>query len=280
MYRDNENTIVEGVKNRLKENNINIRSNAKHDSIVALEYVLTISPEWWKETKEIYSDESALGVLAKFVSERHGENNIVSAAYHFDETTPHVHVVCTPIEDKTITYRNRHGAFTKTKATLRASDYTNFKQQYRDLQTDYHEYVNDWSKERFNIEITRGIDAREQKRKYIQSTIQEIGVIQKETIALTAEIKKAAIDLKNGIINASQANQVGRETSNSILENSNKVMDKVETIKKTKGELAKAREQNKGENWKKNRHNGIENKTNKTSTPILKMKNKAPQCPA
>lgn len=71
----------------------------RRDAVRSLEFVLTASPEWFVSNHERTEEylESAVG----WVKDELGEENVVSAVIHYDETTPHVHVHAVPLVEET-----------------------------------------------------------------------------------------------------------------------------------------------------------------------------------
>lgn len=69
----------------------------RKNAVLGIEYLITASPEAFKTKKEWldYFDKSL-----KWLRERHGRNNMLAAAVHFDETTPHQVVYVLPRDDK------------------------------------------------------------------------------------------------------------------------------------------------------------------------------------
>ena len=68
----------------------------RKDSVMMVETLITASPEFMKqlppeEQKEYFS------MALDFISERVGEQNILSAVVHMDERTPHMHLCFVPI---------------------------------------------------------------------------------------------------------------------------------------------------------------------------------------
>lgn len=65
----------------------------------ALEYVISASPEFFENaTEEKKSDYFRKSL--EYLKSRHGNENVISAVIHNDETTPHMHVVVVPVKDK------------------------------------------------------------------------------------------------------------------------------------------------------------------------------------
>lgn len=127
-----------------------IRSN----SIIMCEMIFTSDKEFFeqigmKETKR-YFEESY-----KFICnyKNLGEKNIISAVVHFDETTPHMHLIYIPV----IHTKDKEG---KEIDKVCSRDSWKGRDSYRNLQNAFHEYIT--SK---GFELQRGLLAEEAKRK-------------------------------------------------------------------------------------------------------------------
>tara|TARA_R110002050_G_C8955405_1_gene513699 strand:- start:4483 stop:5295 length:813 start_codon:yes stop_codon:yes gene_type:complete len=174
-----EGSLMKSIQKRIDETKAVKRKN----SIIALEYIVALSPDVKKKMYEPeygYDKIAILQELKQFVEDKHGAENVLSVDYHLDESNPHAHIIVVPIKEKTTNYKNRFGTTTKTQNRLAARDFIGTKEKLRELQTDFFNHVNDFSlkkafKERYGVEFFRGADARTSKRKYIKETIREIG---------------------------------------------------------------------------------------------------------
>ena len=119
-----------------------------------VETLITASPEFMKqlppeEQKEYFS------MALDFISERVGEQNILSAVVHMDERTPHMHLCFVPI-----TPDNKLSA----KAIL------GNQKSLSEWQTAYHERMS----ARWN-QLERGQSSMETKRKHIPTWLYKLG---------------------------------------------------------------------------------------------------------
>lgn len=78
-----------------------IREKGNNASVKAIEFVISASPEFFKgrsrkEISEYFSDNIDI-LRTHFFKE---EGSLVSMAMHYDETTPHIHVIFVPIVKK------------------------------------------------------------------------------------------------------------------------------------------------------------------------------------
>lgn len=105
--RKSENKILVGgdsnllhqmVNNRIEEGMTHEKAKVRKDSVRAIEFVLTASPEWFQKASpqklEQWQDANV-----EWLKNKYGEKNLVSAVLHMDETTPHIHAHIVPITD-------------------------------------------------------------------------------------------------------------------------------------------------------------------------------------
>ncbi|HPY53950.1 MAG TPA: MobV family relaxase, partial [Treponemataceae bacterium] len=99
-----ENKLIAGVESAKVPEIINSRiteieerqgKKTRKDAVVGIEVLMTASPEWFagKEEWQIkaWSERSV-----EWAKKHFGENNIISAVLHRDESTPHIHLVAFP----------------------------------------------------------------------------------------------------------------------------------------------------------------------------------------
>lgn len=70
----------------------------RKNAVLALEYVLTASPDFFSETPQAEWRKYLLGQLT-MLQEYYRESNVVSAVLHLDEKTPHLAVMIVPLVD-------------------------------------------------------------------------------------------------------------------------------------------------------------------------------------
>lgn len=184
--------LKKAIESRFKKKSINPRKN----SVVALEYVLAISPDAVKDIEKTYVYNVALDRLAQFIEKKHGKENVIAKSFHFDESNPHVHVIVTPIKEKTVKWKNKNGVGEKTENRLSARDYTGNKHLLRNLQSDFHRHCESMpfaktTKHKFK----RGIAKRERLalgfEEYDTRTNAELGKVKNEIKEIKSEIQNA-----------------------------------------------------------------------------------------
>lgn len=118
----------------------------RSNSTVMVETLVTASPEFMtamppEEQREFFA------YAFRFMAEKVGEKNIISAVVHMDEKTPHMHLSFCPItEDKRLSAKTILGN----------------QAQLSKWQTQFHEHMS----ARWNV-LERGISSMETKRKHI-----------------------------------------------------------------------------------------------------------------
>jgi hypothetical protein len=85
------NSCFEAIKNSIPEKR---RKNA----VLTIEHLITASPDWsgWNTEKEKEFFDKSL----EFVKQKYGSENVIAHSIHRDETTPHLIVYVTPIDEK------------------------------------------------------------------------------------------------------------------------------------------------------------------------------------
>jgi hypothetical protein len=93
----------------------------RDNTVKAIEYVMTASPEWWKTA----SRDERNGYLKKcrsWLEEKHGRGCIAAEWLHMDEASPHLHAIVVPLFE----------------GVLNAKHFLGGKKVCSELQTDFH----------------------------------------------------------------------------------------------------------------------------------------------
>lgn len=123
----------------------------RKDAVLAVEYMMTASPEWWKKASP--EDQAKFFERSReWLTEKYGKDNVLLTTIHRDETTPHMAAYVVPINDK---------------GKLSAYSFTGQRQQLRDDQTGFAEKMKD-------LGLERGIEGSKAKHKSIQQFYKEI----------------------------------------------------------------------------------------------------------
>lgn len=150
-YKGEKHHIIEiATQRRIKEKNKTYSrfykdktegQTIRKDAVKAVEVLLgftngAIAPEQLKEWA---------GDCYRFLCRTFGAENLYSCYLHLDESTPHIHALVIPIDDK---------------GKLSAAHYLNGRDKMRELQTAYYEQVG------INYGLERGKDKRESKARH------------------------------------------------------------------------------------------------------------------
>ena len=131
--KENETTYIQEFDRIKKE--YDLKGNLRKNSIIMCQMMITSDNEFFKkigleETKRYFIESYNFVCNYKNL----GERNIISAAVHLDETTPHMHLVFIPV----IHTKDEQGnAIDK----ICARDFWRGRDSYRKLQNDFHKYV-------------------------------------------------------------------------------------------------------------------------------------------
>jgi hypothetical protein len=100
----------------------------RKDAVLAVEYVLTASPDWWKTSSQ--ADQAKFFNQAhKWLADKYGADRIVTASIHRDETSPHMTAFVVPLtKDGRLSAKE----FIGNKAKM-VADQTAFAAAVRDL---------------------------------------------------------------------------------------------------------------------------------------------------
>lgn len=134
----------------------------KKENVLAVDLMITTSPEYWgnwqqrlgtpefEEELKIWYD-----FQLKILEDTYGKDAVKIAVLHLDETTPHLHVIVTPEEEKEVTFKNRYGITKKTKTIL------NNNRWNPDFYQKFYNTFCEKNKEKFGLE--RGKENNEVK---------------------------------------------------------------------------------------------------------------------
>ena len=193
----NENNIVYQKEIDLKiKDRYKGKKSIRKDAVLNIECLITSDKEFFdrigaEETKRYFEE------AYNFIKNKFGEENLIYATVHMDETTPHMHAGFVPI--------------TKD-GRLSAKDYLDGKERLRNLQDDFHKYIS--SK---GFELERGISSDETHAKNIK-----IKDLKKKALKELEDIKKDIeildIERNKRIEEANKINDVVSKNNMSIWE--------------------------------------------------------------
>lgn len=97
--QENYSAVAEDFLQKYESSGNKIRS----DAVLAIEYLLTASPEFFDEGPKNERDERLkkwCAAQVEFLKKEHGEKNILCMYLHMDEKTPHIEAYVVPIDGK------------------------------------------------------------------------------------------------------------------------------------------------------------------------------------
>ena len=137
------NSCFEAIKNSIPEKR---RKNA----VLCIEHLITTSPDWsgWGTEKE----QEFFNKSLEFVKKKYGSENVIAHSIHRDETTPHLIVYVTPIDEK---------------GGLNAKKWLGGRSKLSQTQTDFANEVK-------NLGLERGLENSKARHKTIKQFYAEI----------------------------------------------------------------------------------------------------------
>lgn len=106
---------------RLSEYYKTIGAKVKEDSVLAMEFVLTASPKFFKNASK-EKIEKWKKTQMEFLQKEFGDQ-LQFVILHLDETSPHLHVITSVEETKIHKYKNRYGSCEKMVCSVNADRY-------------------------------------------------------------------------------------------------------------------------------------------------------------
>lgn len=118
----------------------------RKDAVLAVEYLMTASPEWWDGASRQQQDEF-FKRSRQWLADKYGEDRIITATIHRDETSPHLSAFVVPL--------------TKD-GRLSAKEFVGGRQKMRDDQTSFAAAVAD-------LGLSRGIEGSRARHQTIRA---------------------------------------------------------------------------------------------------------------
>ena len=100
----------------------------RKDAVLAVEYVMTASPEWWKEATPRQQAEF-FARSEQWLEKKYGKDRVVAAVVHRDEATPHLSAFVVPLTQD---------------GRLSAKEFIGGRSKMREDQSTYAESVKNW----------------------------------------------------------------------------------------------------------------------------------------
>lgn len=89
----------------------------RKDAVLAVEYVMTASPEWFDKASPERKKRSSSDPYLQWLGDKYGDDRIVTASIHRDEATPHLSAFVVPLtQDKRLSAKEFIGCRDKMRA--------------------------------------------------------------------------------------------------------------------------------------------------------------------
>jgi hypothetical protein len=93
---DNEHHVARSTDEAMGKLRELLPAKRRKDAVLVVEYVMTASPEWWKSAR-LGQQRDFFEVSKKWLVDKFGAQNIVTASVHRDEITPHLSAFVVPL---------------------------------------------------------------------------------------------------------------------------------------------------------------------------------------
>ena len=93
---DNEHRVAQSTSEAMGKLRELLPAKRRKDAVLAVEYVLTASPDWWKQASQ--SQQAAFFDQAhKWLADKYGADRVIVATIHRDEISPHLSAFVVPL---------------------------------------------------------------------------------------------------------------------------------------------------------------------------------------
>lgn len=92
---DNEHLAARSTDEAMGQLRERLPEKRRKDAVLAVEYVMTASPEWWN-TASSDQQQAFFTRSVEWLADKYGADNIVTATVHRDELTPHLSAFVVP----------------------------------------------------------------------------------------------------------------------------------------------------------------------------------------
>jgi len=204
---DNKINFAEKINERIAS--LDLRKALRKDANVMAQIFISASPEWFREVDENDKDEDGKARVLyeidpevqrryfedayKWVCERYGTENIISATVHLDEATPHMHINLVPVANGKVCYAD---LFTEKPQKSRGRN----GKQLTTLHDDFykHNQESGYNLERGELQSATGkkehlsvLDFKKQERE------KEVAALDEKSKKLIQEIKNSEAEIQD-----------------------------------------------------------------------------------
>ena len=168
----------------------------RKDAVLAVEYVMTASPEWWKEATPRQQAEF-FARSEQWLENKYGKDRVVAAVVHRDEATPHLSAFVVPLTQD---------------GRLSAKEFIGGRSKMRDDQSTYAESVR-------KLGLERGIEGSRATHQTVQHYYESINRGTRNQVSISPEALEPRV-LRKGIFTKEVEDQatVARRLSHALNE--------------------------------------------------------------
>ncbi|EIM3109855.1 recombinase [Escherichia coli] len=168
----------------------------RKDAVLAVEYVMTASPEWWKEATPRQQAEF-FARSEQWLENKYGKDRVVAAVVHRDEATPHLSAFVVPLTQD---------------GRLSAKEFIGGRSKMRDDQSAYAESVR-------KLGLERGIEGSRATHQTVQHYYESINRGTRNQVSISPEALEPRV-LRKGIFTKEVEDQatVARRLSHALNE--------------------------------------------------------------
>ncbi|WP_435370841.1 MobV family relaxase [Escherichia coli] len=148
----------------------------RKDAVLAVEYVMTASPEWWKEATPRQQAEF-FARSEQWLEKKYGKDRVVAAVVHRDEATPHLSAFVVPL--------------TQEDGRLSAKEFIGGRSKMREDQSTYAESVK-------KLGLERGIEGSRATHQTVQHYYESINRGTRSQVSISPEALEPRV-LRKGI---------------------------------------------------------------------------------
>ena len=156
-------TYNQVIKERI--DSLNLKKAVRKDAVVMCSFVITSDKEFFNNIS-LEQEKAYFQKAYEFVKEKYGEQNIISAEVHKDETTPHLHINFIPV----------------TKDNRLSAKSLFDKKSLKQLQDDFYSQVSrEFGLDRGGVEEhQKNIDKVTYKREKVKKDLEEINKLEQD----------------------------------------------------------------------------------------------------
>lgn len=208
LTKSNEHLTALSVEDGMRRYRSRLPDRIRKNAVHAIDYMVTTSPE-----ADATDNARALDEAYDWLCEKHGQENVIMASKHFDETTPHAHFVVMPIKDGKLNARHFIGGS---------------KHRMSDLQDEFIDRLK--SK---NINLDRGVRGSKAKHQSTTEWTKKNKQIREQSNqSVNAEIDAKLTKAENKVLGRTKAiSKVAEELGSENLLLRKQLKDKEQTFK-------------------------------------------------